>query len=217
MNRQSSTSGNYYNCSKIFSSWRWFLHRPHVLTRHSLKWFQSTSDHVCNRAVALLTAASTMPRSYSPSTERHAAAAAIGHCKNFPSLPGTKAAELGGQWPDILRGKFLNASAWRSDCFPFRPNGITIRSQGTKAPVKTLEIRDRRSPLTTRRMSRIAKGSYCRARCCQKQALAQIAKSGGLRFRCQPCSQTGELREGWTPILARSYPNEASLCATAST
>src|SRR5258705_2881829 len=103
------------------------------------------------------------------------------------------------------------------DCSPFRPNGITIRSQGTKAPVKTLEAQDRRSPLTTRRMSRIAKGSYCRARCSQKQALAQIAKSGGLRFRCQPCSQTGELREGWTPILARSYPNEASLCATALT
>ena len=64
-----------------------------------------------------------------------------------------------------------------------RPNGVTIRRQGTKAPVKTLEIRDRRSPLTTRRMSRIAKGSYCRARCSKKQALAQIAKSGGLRFR----------------------------------
>src|SRR5260370_35393845 len=42
-------------------------------------------------------------------------------------------------------------------------------------------------------MSRIAKGSYCRARCSQKQALAQIAKSGGLRFRSelQPCSQAG--------------------------
>jgi hypothetical protein len=68
---------------------------------------------------------------------------------------------------------------------PFRPNGVTIRSQGTKAPVKTLEVRDRRSPLTTWRMSRIAKGSYCRARCSQKQALAQIAKSGGLRFRSE--------------------------------
>jgi hypothetical protein len=68
---------------------------------------------------------------------------------------------------------------------PFRPNGVTIRSQGTKAPVKTLEARDRRSPLTTWRMSRIAKGSYCRARCSQKQALAQIAKSGGLRFRSE--------------------------------
>src|SRR5882762_4806149 len=43
---------------------------------------------------------------------------------------------------------------------PFCPNGVTIRSQGTKAPVKTLEARDRRSPLTTWRMSRIAKGSY---------------------------------------------------------
>jgi len=59
------------------------------------------------------------------------------------------------------------------------------RSHGTKAPVKTLEVRDRRSPLTTWRMSRIAKGSYCRARCSSKQALAQIAKSGGLRFRSE--------------------------------
>jgi hypothetical protein len=32
---------------------------------------------------------------------------------------------------------------------------------------------------------RIAKGSYCRARCSQKQGLAQIAKSGGLRFRSE--------------------------------
>jgi hypothetical protein len=83
------------------------------------------------------------------------------------------------------RVKFLNASARRSNCFPVRPNGVTIRRQGTKAPVKTLEARDRRSPLTTWRMSRIAKGSYCRARCSQKQALAQIAKSGGLRFRSE--------------------------------
>jgi hypothetical protein len=67
----------------------------------------------------------------------------------------------------------------------FPSDGVTIRSQGTKAPVKTLESRDRRSPLTTWRMSRIAKGSYCRARCSQKQALAQIAKSGGLRFRSE--------------------------------
>jgi hypothetical protein len=83
------------------------------------------------------------------------------------------------------RVKFLNASAPRSNCFPFRPNGVTIRRQGTKAPVKTLELRDRRSPLTTWRMSRIAKGSYCTARCSQKQALARIAKSGGLRFRSE--------------------------------
>jgi hypothetical protein len=46
---------------------------------------------------------------------------------------------------------------------PSVPNGVTIRSQGTKARVETLEARDRRSPLTTWRMSRIAKGSYSRA------------------------------------------------------
>jgi hypothetical protein len=105
------------------------------------------------------------------------------------------------------RVKFLNASARRSNCFPV----VTIKRQGTKAPVKTLVARDRRSSLTTWRVSRIAKGSYCRARCSQKQALAQIAKSGSLRFRSE-CK-----REGWVPMLALSYPNEASLCATALT
>ena len=87
--------------------------------------------------------------------------------------------------PDLLaRGKFLNASARRSNCFPFRPNGVTIRSQGTKAPVKTLEARDRRSPLTARRMSRIAEGSYC-----GPAVLTKIAKAAvSFRSKCQRCS-----------------------------
>ncbi|WP_190241746.1 hypothetical protein [Bradyrhizobium algeriense] len=45
-------------------------------------------------AIALLTTATTMLWSYSPSTERHAAGTVIGHCKNFHSLAGTKASEL---------------------------------------------------------------------------------------------------------------------------
>ena len=58
--------------------------------------------------------------------------------------------ESGETGSDLLpRGKFLNASARRFNCFPFRPNGVTIRSQGTKAPVEILEARDRRPPLTT--------------------------------------------------------------------
>ena len=44
-------------------------------------------------------------------------------------------------------------------------------------------------------MSRIAKGSYSRARCSQKLALAQIAKSGGLRFRSELLSRARN-REG---------------------
>src|SRR5438874_7009606 len=75
--------------------------------------------------------------------------------------------------------------AWRSDCFPFRPNGVTIQKLGNESSGQDLGARDRRSPLTTRRMSRIAKCSYCRARCSQELALAQIAKSGGLRFRSE--------------------------------
>src|SRR6266478_6389401 len=67
---------------------------------------------------------------------------------------GTKASELGVQWPDIPRGKFLNASAERSNCFPFRPNDVTIRRQGTKAPVKTLE--SKRPSLAVNYMAHVA-------------------------------------------------------------
>ena len=45
-------------------------------------------------AVTLLIAATSMLWSQSPSTERHAAATVIGHCKNFQSLTGAKASEL---------------------------------------------------------------------------------------------------------------------------
>jgi len=126
-----------------------------------------------------------MLRSYSPSTERHTAGAIIGHCKNFHSLAGTKATELGANDPIFCAASSSMRRLGAPIASPFRPNGVTIRSQGTKAPVKALVARDRRSPLTTRRMSRIAKGSYCRARCSQEQALARIAKSGGLRFRSE--------------------------------
>jgi hypothetical protein len=44
--------------------------------------------------VAVLTTATTMLSSYSPSTERYAVGIVIGHCKNFHSLAGTKASEL---------------------------------------------------------------------------------------------------------------------------
>jgi predicted transcriptional regulator len=126
-----------------------------------------------------------MPRSYSPPAERHAAGTVIGHCKNFHSPAGTKATELGANDPIFCAASSSMRRLGAPIASPFRPNGVTIRSQGTKAPVKDLVARDRRSPLTTRRMSRIAKGSYCSARCSQEQALAQIAKSGGLRFRSE--------------------------------
>lgn len=159
-----------------------------------------------------------MLRSHSPSTERHAAGAVIVPCKNFHSLAG-KLPNLEANDPIFCAASSSMRRLGAAIASPFRPNGVTIRNQGTKAPVKTLEAGDRRSPLTTWRMSRIAKGSYCRARCSQKQALAQIAKSGGLRFRSElPVVLTsGRAAEGRTPVLALSYPNEASLCATALT
>src|SRR6266550_5241202 len=94
----------------------------------------------------------------------------------------------------IPRGKFPNASARRSNCFPFRPNGVTIRSQGTKAQVKTLEARDRRSPLTTRRMSRIAKGSLLQGPLFSKtsaRADSQKRRSP-IPFRIASCARNRE-------------------------
>jgi len=137
-----------------------------------------------------------------------------------PALGRDKASELRLQCSDISRGKFLNASARRSNCFPFRPNGITISSQGTKAPVKTLKARDRRSPLTIWRMSRIAKGSYWQGPLFSKtsaRADSQKRRSP-VPFRITSRARKREsCGKGWSPMLALSYLNEASLCATALT
>ena len=109
----------------IWSSWRWFLHRPHRLTGHSLKWFHGVFD---------------------------------------PS-PGTPACAPPG-WHPRQSGR-VRRNRPRSIPRPCNKgeqcgsmSTPAPRSQGTKAPVKTLEVRDRRSPLTTWRISRIAKGSY---------------------------------------------------------
>jgi hypothetical protein len=91
--------------------------------------------------------------------------------------------ERGEMGPDLFRAASSSMRRLGANCFPLPSERRYDQSQGTKAPVKTLEAQDRRSPLTTWRMSRIAKG--CRARCSQKQALAQIAKSGGLRFHSE--------------------------------
>jgi hypothetical protein len=101
----------------------------------------------------------------------------------------------------------------------FRPNGVTIRSQGTKAPVKTLEVRDRRSPLTTRRMSRIAKGSLLQGPLFSKQALAQIANSGGLRFHFRIASRARKREScGRVRVDAGAFlPERGFSCATALT
>ena len=122
MNRQSGTSGNgsYRNCSKIFDSHGDGFSTTPRTNWSFLKWFQKRC----------LTLALELAR----------------HPEGILVNP----VECGEIGPDLLpRGKFLNASARRSNCFPFRPNGVTITSQGTKAPVETLEIRDRRPPSTT--------------------------------------------------------------------
>lgn len=121
MERQSSTSdnGSYRNCSKIFDS-----HGDGFSTTPRAN--RSLSEMVPERCLTLSLEPARHPEGI---------------------LVNVECGEIG---PDLLpRGKFLNASARRSNCFPFRPNGVTIRSQGTKAPVETLETRDRRPPLAT--------------------------------------------------------------------
>ena len=127
--------------------------------------------------------------------------------KNSIAWLGQKLPNLGANDPIFCAASSAMRRLGAPVASPSVLTASTIRSQGTKALVKTLVARDRRSPSTTRRMSRIAKGSYCRARCCQKQALAQIAKSGGLRFRCsrarkrESCGRGG--RQSWR-VLTRT-------------
>jgi hypothetical protein len=116
-----------------------------------------------------------------------------------------------------LTSKFLSVGS-ALQLFPLRSERRHDQKSGNESSGQDFKARGRRSPLTTWRMSRIAKGSYCRARCSQKQALAQIAKSGGLRFRSElPAMLASGRAAGWAPMLALSYPNEAALCATALT
>jgi hypothetical protein len=150
----------------IRSSWRWFLHRSHGLTGHSLKWFQGRDKSF---------------RTWGPMTRYSA--------RQVPQ-----------------------SSARRFNCFPFRPKGVTIRSHGTKAPVKTLEVRDRRSPFTTRRMSRIAKGSLLQGPLFSKtsaRADSQKRRSP-IPFRIASCARKRESCWRGAPMLALSYPKEAS-------
>jgi hypothetical protein len=126
-----------------------------------------------------------------------------------PEVP--KLPNLGSNKPDTPRGKFPNASARRSNCFPFRPNGVTIRSQGTKAPVKTLEARDRGSPLTTRRMSRIAKGSFCPLFSKTSARADNQKRRSPIPFGIASCARNRKsCGKRWVPMLALSYPKEAS-------
>jgi hypothetical protein len=117
------------------------------------------------------------------------------------------------------RVKFLNASARRSNCFPVRPNGVTIRRQGTKAPVKT--FRSTRPSLAVNYMAHVADSQrfLLQARCFQKPALAQIAKSGGLRFHSElPAVLASGRAAGGVGANAGAFlPERGFSCATALT
>src|SRR3981081_4851956 len=87
--------------------------------------------------------------------------------------------------PDLFRAASSSMRRLGANLFPFPSERRYDQKSGNESSGQDFRSTDRRSPLTTWRMSRIAKGSYCRARCSSKQALAQIAKSGGLRFRSE--------------------------------
>ena len=104
---------------------------------------------------------------------------------------------------------------------PFRPNGSRseVKSQGTKAPVKTLEARDRRSPLTTRRMSRIAKGSLLQGPLFSKtsaRADSQKRRSP-IQFRIASSPRKRESCWGVGANAGAFLPERGFLCATALT
>ena len=100
------------------------------------------------------------------------------------ALAGTKAFELEVQ-PDIPRGKFLDGSAPRSNGFLIPSQRRRDQRLGKKAPATILQAMRPSLAVDYRRMSRMAKGRYCNDPLVSKQALAQIAKSGGLRFHSE--------------------------------
>jgi hypothetical protein len=123
--------------------------------------------------------------------------------------PGTASSSIrssAAKWAlDLFRAASSQCVGSALQLFPpFRPNGVTIRSQGTKAPVKTLEARGRRSPLTTRRMSRIAKDSLLQGPLFSKtraRADSQKRRPAVPFQNCQPCSQAGGVRANASALL----------------
>src|SRR5437867_13343288 len=103
---------------------------------------------------------------------------------------------------------------------PFRPNGVTIQKLGNESSGQ--DFRSARPSLAVNYTAHVADSqrfllqgplfSRTSARADSQKRRSPVPFRIASRAR-----KTGELREGWTPMLALSYPNEASLCATALT
>jgi hypothetical protein len=114
-------------------------------------------------------------------------------CKNFHSLPGTKLPNLGAYDPIFCAASSSMPSAWRSDCFPLV---LTARSEVGERKLRSRpsSTRDRRSPLTTRRMSRIAKGSLLQGPLFSKTSARADSQKRRSRipFRIASCARKRE-------------------------
>jgi hypothetical protein len=94
----------------VRSSWRWLLHRPHRLTGTLQNGSRALLDLALERLLA-----------------------------RRPGLHPRQSGRARRNGPrSIPSGKFPKCVGSALQMLP-RPNGVTIRSQGTKAPVKTLE------------------------------------------------------------------------------
>ena len=151
--------------------------------------------------------------------ERHAVGAVIGRCKNFHSLAGPKAAELGANDPIFCAASSSMRRLGAPIASPFRPNGVTIRSQGNESCGQGFS--STRPSLAVNYTAHVADSQrfllqgplFSRT---SARADSQKRRSP-VPFRIASRVRKRESCGGWTPMLALSYPNEASLCATALT
>ena len=105
-----------------------------------------------------------------------------------------------------------NASARRSKCFPLPSERRHDQKSGNESSGQ--DFRSTRPSLAVDYTAHVADSQrfLLQGPLFSKQALAQIAKSGGLRFHSElpAVLASGRAAGGWAPMLALSYPNEAS-------
>lgn len=158
----------------IRSSWRWFLHRSHGLTGHSLKWFQGRDKSF---------------RSWGPMTRDSA--------RQVPQCVGS-ALQL---FPLPSERRHDQKSGNESSGQDF------ISTRPSLAVNYTAHVADSQRFLTA--------GPAV----LKNQALAQIAKSGGLRFHSElPAALASGRAAGGVGANAGAFlPERGFLCATALT
>jgi len=116
----------------------------------------------------------------------------------------------------IPRGKFPNASARRSNCFRLSSERRHDQTSGNESSGQ--DFRSKRPSLAVNYMAHVADSQRFLL---QGPLFSKNSARADSQKRRSPVplkiASCARKREEWVPMLTLSYPNEASLCATALT